>query len=80
MMISDNLNWYNHGGDTEMTDPSSNFNVTNEGESKHITINKKLSQNCSTNKNKSKRSIVNEPLSENFSAEENELCSTKEDE
>ena len=34
MMIYDTLNWYDHGGYTEMTAPSSNVNVTNEGESK----------------------------------------------
>ena len=34
MMRSDNLNWYDHGGYTEVTDPSSNVNVTDEDESK----------------------------------------------
>ena len=34
MMISDTLNWYDHGGHTEMTALSSNINVTNEGKSK----------------------------------------------
>ena len=32
MMVSDNLNWYNHGGYTEITAPSSNVNVTDEDE------------------------------------------------
>ena len=30
MMISDNLNWHNHGGYTEMTALSLNVNVTDE--------------------------------------------------
>ena len=32
MMIYDNLKWYNHGGYTEMTAPSSSVNVTEEDE------------------------------------------------
>ena len=43
MMISDKLNWYNHGGYTKITAPYSNVNVTNESESKHSIVNKKLS-------------------------------------
>ena len=80
MMRSDNLNWYDHGGYTEMTALYSNVNVTNEGESKRSTANEKLSQSCSTNENKSKHSIVNEPLLKKCSADENELRSTEEDE
>ena len=34
MIRSDNLNWYDHGGYTEMTDPYSNVNVTDEEKSK----------------------------------------------
>ena len=34
MMRSDNLNWYDHGGYTEMTAPSQNVNVTDEDEKK----------------------------------------------
>ena len=30
MMRSNNLNWYNHGGYTEMTTPYSNVNVTDK--------------------------------------------------
>ena len=52
MMISDNLNWYDHGGYTKMTAPYSNVNVTNENESKRSIVNEKLSQRCSTNENK----------------------------
>ena len=47
MMISDNLNWYNHGGYAKMTSPYLNVNVTNKGESKHSIVNENLSQNCS---------------------------------
>ena len=32
MMRSDNLNWHNHGGYTEMTAPSLKINVTEEDE------------------------------------------------
>ena len=80
MMRSNKLNWYDHGGYTKMTAPSSNINVTNKSESKHSIVNEKLSRSCSTNKNKSKPSIVNEPLSKKCSADENKLCSTKEHE
>ena len=38
MMRSDNLNWYNHGGYTDMTAPSSNVNVTDKYESKQIIV------------------------------------------
>ena len=34
MMRYDNLNWHDHGGYTERTDPSSNVNVADEDESK----------------------------------------------
>ena len=79
MIISDDLNWYDHGGYTKMTAPYLNVNITNKGESKRSIVNEKLLQSCSTNENKSKRSIFNEPLSQKRSADENELCSTKED-
>ena len=51
MMRSDNLNWYNHGGYTEMTAPYSTINVTNESESKRSIVNETLSQNCSVKEN-----------------------------
>ena len=38
MMRSDNLNWYDHGGYTEMTASSSNVNVTDKDESKEIIV------------------------------------------
>ena len=34
MMRSENLNWHDHGGYTEITDPSSNVNATDKDESK----------------------------------------------
>ena len=71
MMRSDNLNWYDHGGYTEMTTPYSNVNVTKEGESKRSIVNKKLSQSCSTNENKSKHIIVSETLLQSCSTNEN---------
>ena len=43
MMRFDNLNWYNHGGYTEMTAPSSNINFTDEDETKQIIVHKTLS-------------------------------------
>ena len=39
MMISDTLNWYDYGGYTEMTAPSSNVYSTYEDESKRIPMN-----------------------------------------
>ena len=62
MMICDNLNWYNHGGYTEITAPSSNVNVTDEDESKEIIVHENLSENSSTDVRKSERNIVNETL------------------
>ena len=51
MMIPDKLNWYDQDGYTKMTAPYSNVNVTNEGESKHTILNKKILQNCSAKEN-----------------------------
>ena len=70
MIISDNLNWYDHGGYTEMTAPSSNINVMNEGELKRSIVNEKLSENSSTNKNESERIIEQEGLFRNCSTDE----------
>ena len=69
MVRSDNLNWCDHSSYTEMTDPSSNVNVTNESESKLSIVNKKLLQSCSTNKKKSKHIIVNRVLLQKCSAD-----------
>ena len=65
MMRSDNLNWYYHGGYTEMTYPSSNVNVTDKYESKQIIVHETLSENSSTDVSKSERNIVKETLSQN---------------
>ena len=48
MMRSDNLNWHNHGGYMEMTEPSLSVNVTEEDESKLIIVHESLSENCFT--------------------------------
>ena len=48
MMRYDNLNWYDHGSYTEITAPSSNFNVTDEDESKEIIVQKTLLENSYT--------------------------------
>ena len=62
MTRSDNLNWYDHGCYTEMTDPFSNVNVTYKDESKEIIVHKTLSENSSTDVSKSERNIVNKTL------------------
>ena len=80
MIRSNNLNWYEHGGYTEVTAPFLNINVTNKGKSKRSIANENLSQSCSTNKNKPKRIIFNKPLSQKYYTDKNELGSTKEDE
>ena len=63
MMISDNLNWYNHGNYTEMTDPSLDVYVTDEYESKLIIMHEILLDNSYTDVSKSERNIVNKTLS-----------------
>ena len=65
MMRSDNLNWYNHGGYTEMNAPSLNVNVMEEDESKCIIVHESLSGSCSTDLRESKRNIVNKTLLQN---------------
>ena len=65
MMRSDNLNWHDHGGYTEMTALSSNVNVTNEDKSKEIIVHKTLSDNSSADVIKSERNIVNKTLLQN---------------
>ena len=69
MMIYDNLNWYNHGGYTEMTAPSSNVNVTDKEKSKEIIMYENLLETKYTDVGKSERNIVNETLSQNNSAD-----------
>ena len=63
MMRSDNLNWHDHDGYTEMTAPSLNVNATDEDESKRIIVRKSLSESCSTYVSESERNIINESLS-----------------
>ena len=77
MMISDNLNWYDHSGYTEMTAPSLDVNVTDEDESKRIIVHKSLSENCSTDVSESKCNIVNENLSQKNSAKVSEYTITE---
>ena len=67
MMRSDNLNWYDHGGYTEMTAPTSNVNVKEEDESKHIIVHKTLSENSYTDVSESELNIINKTLSQKIS-------------
>ena len=76
-MRSDNLNWYYHGGYTEMNAPPSNVNVTDEDESKEIIVHETLSENSYTDVSKSERNIVNETLSQNNSADVSEYTITE---
>ena len=69
MMRSDELNWHVHGSYAEKTDPSSNVNVTDEDESKEITVHKTLSQNKSKDVSESECNIAHETLSQNNSAD-----------
>ena len=69
MMISDNLNWYDHGGYTEMNALYSNVNVTDEDESKEIIVHKILSENISTYVSEPECNIVNETLLQKNSAD-----------
>ena len=79
MMISDNFNWHDYGGYTEITVPPLNVYSTDEDKSKHIIVPKGSSQSCSTNEGESKPSIVNKKLSQNDSTDMDELCSTEKD-
>ena len=77
MMISNNLNWHDHGGYKEMTTPSLKVNATDKDESKRIIMHGGLSESFSTNKSKSERSIVNETLSQKNPADVLEYTITK---
>ena len=77
MMISDNLNWHDHGGYTEISALSLNVNVMDKDELKHIIVHKSLLDNCSTNISESKRNIVNETLLQNNSANVSEYNITE---
>ena len=72
MIRSDNLNWHEHGGYTEVTAPSSNVNVTDEDKSNEIIEHENLSENNSTDVNESERNIVNETLLQKNYAEVSE--------
>ena len=69
MMISDNLNWHDHGGYTKMTALYSNVKVTDGDKSKEIIMHKTLSENSSTDVIELERNIVNENLLQNNSAD-----------
>ena len=69
MMRSNKLNWHDHGGYTEMTDPSSNVNITDKDKSKEIILHETLSENNSKDVSEPERNIVNETLSQNHSAD-----------
>ena len=77
MMISDNLNRHDHGSYTENTTPSLNVNVTDEDESKEITVHETLSENNSKDVSESECNIVNGTLSQNNSADVKENTITE---
>ena len=77
MMRSDNLNWHDHGGYTEMTAPYLNVNVTDEEESKRIIVHKSISENCYTDVSESKLNIFNKNLSQINSADVSEYTITE---
>ena len=52
MMRSNKLNWYGHGGYTQISALYSNVIVRNRSESKHSIVNEKLLQNCPAKENK----------------------------
>ena len=64
MTTSNNLNWHNNSGYTEITALSLNGNATDEDESKYIIVHKILSENSSTDVSESEQNIVKEPLSQ----------------
>ena len=76
-MRSDNLNWYDHSGYTEMNAPSLNVNATDKDESKQIIVHETLSENSSTNVSKSERNIVKVTLSQNNYAHVSEYTTTE---
>ena len=77
MMRSDNLNWYNRGGYTEMTAPSLNVNVTDEDESKEIIVHNTFYENSYLDVGELERNIVNETISHNNSADVSENTITE---
>ena len=77
MVRYDNLNWHDHVSYTELTALSLNVNVMDEDESKHISVQKILSENCSTEMRKSKHNVVNETLSQKHFANVSEYTITE---
>ena len=77
MVRSNNLNWHNHGGYTEMTATSLNVNATDEDKLKRIIVHEGLSENCSTDVSESKRNIINVTLSQKNSADVSEYTITE---
>ena len=77
MMRSDNLNWYDHGGYTEMTAPSFNVNIKDKDGSNRIIVQESLSENCSTDVSESNRNIVNVTLLQKHSANVAEYTSVE---
>ena len=69
MMRSDEYNRHVHGSYAEETARSSNFNVTDEYESKEIIVHKNLSENQSKDVSKSECNIIHKTLSQNNSAD-----------
>ena len=72
MMRSNNLNWHDHGGYTEMTDPSLNITDMDEDKSKRIIVHEGLLENFSTDVIESKCNIVNKTLLHNNYADVSE--------
>ena len=81
MMRSDELNRHVHGSYAEKTAPSSNFNVTEEDESKEIIVHETLSENNSRDVSESERNIVHKTLSQKNSADvpENTITELKDE-
>ena len=72
MMRSNNLNWHDSGGYTEMTDPSLNVTAIDKDKSKCIIVHEGLLENFSTDLIESKCNIVNETLLHNNSTDVSE--------
>ena len=72
MMRSNNPNWHDHGGYTEMTDPYLNVTAMDKDESKRIIVHEGLSENFSSDVIESECNIFNETLLHNNYAEVSE--------
>ena len=77
MMRSNNLNWHDCGGYTEITAPSLNVNSADKDKSKRIIMHEGLLESFSKNKSESKCNIVNETLSHNNSVGVSEYTITE---